>query len=849
MTDASLSAKVTADIRDFVKKFDGLKESIAGVSQQPGKLESAFASLSQTASRAGEVLAKIGVGFSVGLIASQLLDVTRAAAAQAEQVERLAIITGTSTDTMQEWGVALNRALLGPEDLTIAMRTLNLQVLAAQNPASEAANLFEQMGIKLESVGDTESLIRTLADRFSQMTDPVKRSTDATFLLGRAGQQLIPFLSQGARAIDDSAEAARRMGAVFSSAQLKTLSTLDDQFDDLDKALNAFKTTVGLAFAPAATAIVEGLTTATGASTRFFQAIISGDQALGPIHGRLKALAEVLATFSAIEAAPNVKRLGKELTILKDATQDLAAIDLDALSQKFIDINSAAAQEGLGTKIRDAAIAMERLKLATGHAQEALGHFTLDRLIREFKEAQHLMADLFDIDVIQRQEQALAESLAPPDMSKWSEMQRAVAALRDLMPELDANEALLLATHNIQAGTAAVQQQVASWQRYRDGLSDAVESTRALESHQAELFQAERGFLGAADAARRVAFARVQAEEDLKRQTILDTFGVTERSQQKLLDLEEQSMAQRLGIIRQYPTFWEQQLQAVVSANNFSVGAIVSTWSSGIATAVVQQKDFSEMVKAAWQSTQIAMLQAGINTLIQWGAELALSALREIGLATALQSSKQSVFETGNAAQLGAHGILESSKTELTVAGEGARALLHAATAGLFVASSASAVAQMAAMGGAAVAMAEGIVIAIAGVFAAMGAGLAATVVGAPFAPAFEVAAGAVILSGTIATVAAGMAVSGATKAALAAIATAGIPAFATGGAVFGPTLALVGEHATRGNPEFIGHANQLGLGGAGGPMTIVLEVDGATFAKVMTKYMPGVLRRQAIGT
>ena len=30
--------------------------------------------------------------------------------------------------------------------------------------------------------------------------------------------------------------------------------------------------------------------------------------------------------------------------------------------------------------------------------------------------------------------------------------------------------------------------------------------------------------------------------------------------------------------------------------------------------------------------------------------------------------------------------------------------------------------------------------------------------------------------------------------------------------------------------------------------MTIVLEVDGQEFAKIMTRYMPGVLRRQGIG-
>lgn len=54
--------------------------------------------------------------------------------------------------------------------------------------------------------------------------------------------------------------------------------------------------------------------------------------------------------------------------------------------------------------------------------------------------------------------------------------------------------------------------------------------------------------------------------------------------------------------------------------------------------------------------------------------------------------------------------------------------------------------------------------------------------------------------------------------------ATAGIPAFASGGAVFGPTLALVGERASRSDPEYIGHASQLGVMGAGGGVNIQIN-------------------------
>lgn len=712
MTDARLSAQVTADIADFLKRFDQLKTTVEKVSASPGKAEAAFESLGHVGSKViGNLSLAIGA-LSFGAVSTQLLEITRVAAAQAEQVERLSAITGTSTDTMQEWGVALNRARLGPEDLTLAMRNLNLHVEAAKNPASEAAGVFERLGIRLSEVGSTEALIRILADRFAQMADPVERSALASRLLGRAGQELIPFLMGGSQAIDDAADAARRMGAVFSSTQLKTLSGLDDKFDDLGKAVGAFKTTVALALAPAATTITEKMTEATGAATRFFQAMVTGDEQMGPVSSRLKALAELLVTFG-----------GNSPT--KHLADDLSKVDVDALSQRFIDARSPEAQEGFGLKIRDAAIGAERLRQSLGRAQEALGQFTLTSLLADFREAQRLSADLFDIDVIQRQEKAMAEALARPDTSKLTEIQRAVMALRDLMPSLDNNEALVLATHNIQAGTASVQAAITAWSNYRQQLADAVEATSALEQHQAELFAAESVFIGAADAARHAAFQRIDAEEALKRQTILDTFGESERAQQKLLDLEERTMAQRMAVVRQYPTFWEQQLQAITNGNAFSVSSILGTWTSGIAQIAVRGGN----LKQVWEATQIGMVQAGLNSVIQWTAGWLLAETTR----TAATATANGVIVAGNTA---------AATASTSIWGGAAAAIL-----GFF----GTVTSGFAAMGGALVGVLSAVGTFVMGVLTAIAEALTATVFGIPYAGAIllGVAAIAVALAAT----------------------------------------------------------------------------------------------------
>lgn len=70
--------------------------------------------------------------------------------------------------------------------------------------------------------------------------------------------------------------------------------------------------------------------------------------------------------------------------------------------------------------------------------------------------------------------------------------------------------------------------------------------------------------------------------------------------------------------------FWERQLDSLVASNAFSVGLIVNAWTSGVANAIVNGGDF---VKAAWQATQVAIIQGSLNALVQEGAILAKKVL------------------------------------------------------------------------------------------------------------------------------------------------------------------------------------------------------------------------------
>jgi len=82
---------------------------------------------------------------------------------------------------------------------------------------------------------------------------------------------------------------------------------------------------------------------------------------------------------------------------------------------------------------------------------------------------------------------------------------------------------------------------------------------------------------------------------------------------------------------QQVKGFWTTQLEALVASNAFSVSQIVTTWTSGIANAIVNGGNF---VKAAWNATQVAIIQGGLNLAVQWGAQQALMVAQTAGAAT-----------------------------------------------------------------------------------------------------------------------------------------------------------------------------------------------------------------------
>ena len=252
--------------------------------------------------------------------------------------------------------------------------------------------------------------------------------------------------------------------------------------------------------------------------------------------------------------------------------------------------------------------------------------------------------------------------------------------------------------------------------------------------------------------------------------------------------------------------FWGQQLQDLIASNAFSVASIVSTWTSGIANVIVK----GGSLKAAWEATQVAIVQAALNTGVQLAAQWALQAGVEMGILTATEAAKIGLKTSTNAA---------------IVAGDAAAA---GATVGIWAGASAAilgffagTLAGFEAIVGTMVATVTAVGTFVMGVLSAIAAALTATVFGIPWAGAILVGIGLIA----------------------AALAATGAIEFAKGGIVTRPTLGLLGEAG----PEAVIPLRDTELGSGGTQQTIIIELDGREISRNSLRYLPALVRMKGV--
>lgn len=667
-----LALELLADTNGLLKGLDQAQRSVdkftnsaamAGSALGSGvnRALDAFTGLATGGAAAAGVLAG---GFAAATVAAGLLAVS--AGAQAEAIEMLAQKTGISTTTLQGWSVVMAENNLQGESLTTAMRTLSKQIIEARDPASKAAAAFEEMGISVAQLGTTDSTLRAVADRFKSMPDGVDKARMAVELFGKSGLELIPMLNRGAKAFDESRQAAISFGAVLSGEQLAALSRVDDAADRLGIAFTGLKNRMALLFAPGTEAAIKIITESFAMLSR---GLASVDTALDTLAIRFSHFALAVNTIAKQTFSLQVFNVDAWKQTLADIRQ------IDAEAAKLIEkrrqleagggsngpsndghvaafvVAQGEKQEALGRKILAQSIEKYKLTIAEGHAQEALG-----RVANQIAERQRAERNAAFAQQMELQEQVNNLQFGKRDTSVFDKQLAAVKNLMELIPGLTVMEANLLALHNQGVAEKVIkdtQDRLQLLKETESALRLAADTEEAWAVNAAAQYQQLGPLFGDALLTRQYALdavdARLAASTAHLDSQLANQLISQEEYWQKVRQLELRADAQRRGLAQQFPTFFEQQMQALVQSNVFSLAQISTNFTNATAQWIVTGQNFAQF----WQSLQVTMVQAFLNTLVQMFANWVLHSTAMQAAAAALETAKTAIFGVGEKARTG----------------------------------------------------------------------------------------------------------------------------------------------------------------------------------------------------
>lgn len=152
----------------------------------------------------------------------------------ADHLAKFSQSSGIAVEELSRLEYALRSSGVQSENTGKLLKELNQNISdAAGNAKSDAAIAFKALGISVRDasgqIKDGQAVLLEMADKFRTYQDGANKSAIATTLLGKAGEQTIPFLNQGADGIRRLTEEADRYGATISGDTARQAEEFNDR--------------------------------------------------------------------------------------------------------------------------------------------------------------------------------------------------------------------------------------------------------------------------------------------------------------------------------------------------------------------------------------------------------------------------------------------------------------------------------------------------------------------------------------------------------------------------------------------------------------------------------------------
>lgn len=226
-----------------------------------GNAKSALTAIDRTGRRLGGLEKRMrSMGPAVGVAGAAILGATIQFARMGDEVQKMSLRTGFSTESLSELRFAAQQAGTDISGLETGIRRMQKSILDADRGLSTATEAFDRLGLSVDELKtlSPEKQFEVISLALADLSQQFEKSGTAQDIFGRAGTQLLPLLNEGSEGIQRLRQEARDLGIVFSEEAANKAAAFNDAMNAGKQIVNGFAIEIGSTFAPAITTLVRG---------------------------------------------------------------------------------------------------------------------------------------------------------------------------------------------------------------------------------------------------------------------------------------------------------------------------------------------------------------------------------------------------------------------------------------------------------------------------------------------------------------------------------------------------------------------------------------------------------------
>lgn len=199
----------------------------------------------------------------VGLVTveQQLMDLTKEAAERAKETENQSLISGMSTEEIQQLEYASKIIGVATDKISDAQKTIITNMQSAKDGSEDYINMFAHLGVQITDTSgqlrDSNEVFYEVLDALGEIENRTERDAAAMSLMGESARELNPIIAQGSSILQQYAKDAQDTSYVLSTDQVEALAAVDEKYQELQLRQEAVRKQLASEFAPTAEKVYD----------------------------------------------------------------------------------------------------------------------------------------------------------------------------------------------------------------------------------------------------------------------------------------------------------------------------------------------------------------------------------------------------------------------------------------------------------------------------------------------------------------------------------------------------------------------------------------------------------------